>query len=690
MTVDSPSNLVAALDAVSELAKASGLDADQARAEARDLAASVLETSRPSQVHESWRELMGGSISDFFQAASRGRRYAHGPTPLLALLVDNGSDHAVAYAEALGEVASAAVLLPHAPASAGGKAVQVAGAQKIAAGGAGAPQRGPEAPAVGGSAAWPSAGSAESPSDATVSGTHQHPEVGSASPTLRDGQNGDAAVGGEAAGGSGGPLADLRAGLGGGDFRAQADEVLSQLKGMSQTTRERLSRRFGGDADENGPGAPPFPTPDLTPFPERANPLDLSGLPPHLPSMPAGPSSTPSSPSTPDHPSAPGNGAPQQGAPVATAPGESTPPVEAEAEEPPRSKEELLAELDELIGLGSVKAEIHRQVAMLEIDVKRREAGLKSAVLSRHLVFVGNPGTGKTTVARLVGGIYRALGLLEKGQLVEVDRSELVAGYLGQTAGKTAEVAKSAYGGVLFIDEAYTLSGDQYGQEAIDTLVKEMEDHRDELVVIVAGYPAPMAEFIDTNPGLASRFRTTITFEDYSDDEITAILHSQAGRYDYDISPDAETRFREMLAAQPRDETFGNGRYARNTLENAIGRQAVRLQGVENPTTEQLRTIERVDLEYRDGVDLSVDAGVGEAGADDATPGAHVDSANQHGVLTLDPPEPSDVDLPGVPDSDEPADATGWHVEQPPDTWSVAENSVAENSAAETDEEERQ
>jgi AAA+ superfamily predicted ATPase len=295
---------------------------------------------------------------------------------------------------------------------------------------------------------------------------------------------------------------------------------------------------------------------------------------------------------------------------VGAGPATSQAEAAAQAEEaveplPAKTVEELLAELDELTGLERVKREVHRQVAVLRMEKLRAEAGLKSPTITRHLVFVGNPGTGKTTVARLVSGIYKALGLLSKGQLVEVDRSELVAGYLGQTATKTADVVASAAGGVLFIDEAYSLTsgadvtgagGDQYGREAVDTLVKEMEDRRDDLVVIVAGYPEPMAAFIAANPGLASRFRTTIEFENYTDDELTDILTGLAEASDYELVPDALEQFREILASTPRDSSFGNGRFARNVLEAAIGRHAWRLRDEAAPTRDQLRQILADDL----------------------------------------------------------------------------------------------
>lgn len=296
----------------------------------------------------------------------------------------------------------------------------------------------------------------------------------------------------------------------------------------------------------------------------------------------------------------------------ATTEGSTTAAVEAADQPPARSLEELLAELDELVGLAEVKAEVHAQAQLLRVAGLRRDAGLRTADITRHLVFVGNPGTGKTTVARLVAEIYRATGVLPTGHLVEVDRSELVAGYVGQTAIKTAQVIDSAVGGMLFIDEAYALADDDFGSEAVETLVKGMEDHREDLVVVVAGYPAPMEQFVSVNPGLRSRFRKTISFADYSTDELVAIFDQMAIKADYSPTDECRIRLRELALAEAGDEGFGNARWVRGRLETAMVNSAWRLRGVDEPTVDQLRHLEPADL-----TDQPHDS---PAGSDEPTP----------------------------------------------------------------------
>jgi len=278
-------------------------------------------------------------------------------------------------------------------------------------------------------------------------------------------------------------------------------------------------------------------------------------------------------------------------APTATAAATAEAPVK-----PLPTLPELMAQLDALVGLRAVKDQVHRQTELLRINILRKEKGLKTPEVSRHLVFVGNPGTGKSTVARLVAGIYRALGLLEKGQLVETDRSGMVAGYVGQTALKTADVVKSATGGVLFIDEAYALAGDDFGSEAIATLLKAMEDHRDELVVIAAGYPDEMEKFITSNPGLESRFGTTITFPDYSEDELVAIFRGACSDADFTPTSGCVDRLQELIRAEPRNKGFGNARLVRNLFEAAVARQAWRLRKKQSPTLDDLRRLQADDL----------------------------------------------------------------------------------------------
>ena len=241
---------------------------------------------------------------------------------------------------------------------------------------------------------------------------------------------------------------------------------------------------------------------------------------------------------------------------------------------------QVLAKIDAMVGLAGVKSEVKRLASFVDLDRRRKEAGLPTSDASWHLVFTGNPGTGKTTVARLVAQLFAATGIVSKGQLVETSRGDLVGGYVGQTAMKTEEVVKSAVGGVLFIDEAYALSGggeEDFGKEAIATLLKLMEDKRDDLVVIVAGYPNEMRGFLSSNPGLSSRFARTIHFDDYSDSEMLEIVESMVATDKSTLTEDARARLLDSLASIPRDEHFGNGRVARQVFEEMRLRQAERL-----------------------------------------------------------------------------------------------------------------
>jgi hypothetical protein len=266
---------------------------------------------------------------------------------------------------------------------------------------------------------------------------------------------------------------------------------------------------------------------------------------------------------------------------------------------PLRPLEELLAELDLLVGLANVKAEVRRLSSLLQVQQLRAERGLPTVETSHHLVFTGNPGTGKTTVARLLSQIYRTVGVVATGQLVETDRSKLVAGFVGQTAQKTSQALEAALGGMLLIDEAYALARggeNDFGKEAIDTVVKFMEDHRDDIAIVAAGYPQEMATFIDANPGLKSRFTRTINFPDYTDGELVSIFLSLGTRSEYECSDDALRMVRALVAAEPRTRGFGNARFVRNLFETAISHQAMRLAPLTDPSNEQLTTLTAADI----------------------------------------------------------------------------------------------
>lgn len=349
------------------------------------------------------------------------------------------------------------------------------------------------------------------------------------------------------------------------DKKDKKDEIILQQLEVIQTLTEHNLRRMGTDFWGPAPAQPKDGPASETP---RA----------------------PVAPNTPEAAQASGDRA---------APGEEAPLP------PPEKLEDLLRELDGYIGLAAVKKEVRSLIDLVNIHQLRKENGLPVADLSLHMVFSGNPGTGKTTIARLIARIYHSLGILSKGQLVEVDRSGLVAGYVGQTALKTGKAVEKSLGGVLFVDEAYALNGssdNDFGQEAIDTLLKAMEDHRDDLVVIVAGYDGLMHRFIRSNPGLESRFNRFLHFEDYSPEELLAIFRMRCEKNCYELEEDAAGLVRDFLREENRDpESFGNARGVRNIFERVLVCQAGRLAGLETVTREDLMKLTAADVRAAQG-----------------------------------------------------------------------------------------
>lgn len=325
------------------------------------------------------------------------------------------------------------------------------------------------------------------------------------------------------------------------------------------------------------------------------------------------------------------------------------PAEQAEAENPPEKIEDLKAELNELIGLQSIKKEVNNLINMVTIHKLRQQNDLKTVDMSLHMVFTGNPGTGKTMIARIMARIYRSLGVLSKGQLVEVDRSGLVAGYVGQTATKTSGVIEKALGGVLFIDEAYALNGkseNDFGQEAIDTLLKAMEDHREDLVVIVAGYDGLMEKFIHSNPGLESRFNRYLHFDDYTLDEMAAILDLNLKKGQYKFTEDGREAAKQYISdANTSSISFGNARGVRNIFERLLVQQANRLAQSEDLSKEDLMTITAEDVQAaRESDEKMIAAEKAQQAlvqsAEETL--AELTALSKNIPVTLDPPKPAD------------------------------------------------
>jgi len=399
-------------------------------------------------------------------------------------------------------------------------------------------------------------------------------------------------------------------------------EDLWGVPGTSQSTGMTL----GGQPVSAVPSAPsaiPDDMPSLSSLQGAGNPFlnqpgmnggfnPLTGVYTPVGSVPVQPVQpvVPAQPSVPVQPAVPAQ--PSAAAPAQQA-AASVP--ETQQEEPPENIEDLKKELSEYIGLDTIKKEVESLINLVTVQKMRKDAGLPVNDLSLHMVFSGNPGTGKTMIARLMARIYKSLGILSKGHLVEVDRSGLVAGYVGQTAIKTGEVIQKALGGVLFIDEAYNLTtkgGNDYGQEAVDTLLKAMEDHRDDLIVIVAGYIELMEEFVHSNPGLESRFNRFLDFKDYTIDEMIAIFDMRCNKSGYTLAEDARDLLRGLLALLSLDvKSFGNARGVRNLFERAVSAQANRLATQEGPITKDTLMLLTAD-------DIRVAGGGSEDGAEEA------------------------------------------------------------------------
>ena len=283
----------------------------------------------------------------------------------------------------------------------------------------------------------------------------------------------------------------------------------------------------------------------------------------------------------------------------------ATPTARAVQSQQEESLSGLLEELNSLIGLHRVKSEVSSLINLIQLRNEREKRGLKQPDMSLHLVFTGNPGTGKTTIARLLAKIYKQLGILSKGHFVEAERADLVGGYVGQTAIKTKKLIESAMGGVLFIDEAYSLTSKHdtdYGREAIETLLKSMEDHRDDLIVIVAGYTNLMGEFINSNPGLRSRFNKFIEFDDYDPDELYAIFKGICQKSGFHLNDESDRLVRVFFKQyyEERDKNFANARDVRNFFEKAMTNQANRLARLSSSQipTEELNLLNRDDIEH--------------------------------------------------------------------------------------------